>query len=161
MIKVNEGKDNKKVINAFMKLPAETERQMRRGMYISGKMLTSDLKKNITKRGRSGKVYQIYRGLGGRLLKKPRRHQASTPSELPAVISGDYRASIGFKVLGSSKMEFGSGGNNKARNYSDYLEDRNQPLGKTVTKLGSQVNANIYKEINNGMKKFNINVKKI
>ncbi len=161
MIKVTESSNNRKVIDAFMKLPAETERQMRQGLYISGKMLESDLKKNMTKKGRSGRVYQIYRGLGGRLLKKARRHQASTPSELPAIISGDYRASIGFKVLGSSKMEFGSGGNGKAGDYAEYLENRNQPLGKTVKQLGNQVNANIYKQINKGMSKFNIKVKKI
>ena len=60
MIKVTESPNNRKVIDAFMKLPAETERQMKQGLYISGKMLESDLKKNMTKKGRSGRVYQIY-----------------------------------------------------------------------------------------------------
>lgn len=160
MIKFTESKEGKKAMDAFMKLPAETERQMRRGLYISGKMLEHDLKKNITKKGRSGRIYTIYKGLGGRLLKKPKKHQASTPNELPAVISGDYRKSIGFKVLGSSRMEFGSGGNGKAKDYAEYLENRNQPLGKTVRKLRNQINSNITKEINRGMRKLNIKVEK-
>ena len=160
MIKVIENPENKKTMDALMRLPAETERQMRRGLYNSGKILSDDLKKEITKKGRSGRVYQIYTGLGGRLLKKPKNHRASTPNEMPAVISGDYRKSIGFRVLGSSKMEFGSGGYGKAVDYAEYLENRNQPLGKTVRKLKNQVNTNIYKEINKGMKKFNIKVKK-
>ena len=57
-------------------------------------------------------------------------------------------------------MEFGSGGNGKAKDYAEYLENRNQPLGKTVRKLRNQINSNITKEINRGMRKLNIKVEK-
>lgn len=160
MIKFTEDPRNRQMLEDFKRLSTEVERQMRRGLYISGRMLVFDLKKQLTQKGRSGRVYTIYRGLGGRMLKKPRRHQASTPGEYPAVISGDYRASIDFKVLGDRRMEFGSGANNKAGEYAEYLENRNQPLGRTSRKLRSKINTNITKEINRGMRKLNLKVRK-
>jgi len=130
---------------------------LRMGAYISGKQLTKFLKDEMTKKGRSGRRYLIYRGLGGRLLKKASLHQASSSSEYPAVISGNFRKSIDFEVKGYSQLVFGSGANGLAERYAKALEfgtskmSARKPVGRTVTAFGNKIQTNLTKEINKQM----------
>lgn len=118
---------------------------LRRGGYTSGKEMTNFLRSEMTKKGRSGRTYKIYRGLGGRLLKKPRLHQASAVGEFPAVITGAFRKSVDFKVQGL-KLTFGSGlGGLK---YAEYLEKIREPVKRTAKMFDKNINTNIVKELN-------------
>lgn len=137
---------NQEVIRLTSKMGNGAKDAMRRGLYISGKEMTKFLKGEMTKKGRSGRKYKIYKGLGGRLLKQPRIHTASTPQEWPAVITGDFRKSIDFLVKGFSRMEFGSG-KNFAEKYTKFLESRNKPVQRTVSQFKGKVKTNINKEI--------------
>jgi len=120
----------------------------------------------MTRGSRSGRTYRVYRGIGGRLLNRPRLHTASTANELPGVISGNYRKSIDFLVKGSSRLEFGAGTRGLA-DYAVFLEKgtskmtARRPLRKTVKKLGNQVNTNITKEINNNITSLGFKITKI
>lgn len=91
MFKFIEDPITDRTLKATQAMPQNVKKGLRMGAYKVGKQLTDDLKKEMTKKGRSGRTYKIYRGLGGRLLGKPRLHRASASHELPAVISGDYR----------------------------------------------------------------------
>jgi hypothetical protein len=131
---------------------------LRMGAYISGKQLTKFLKDEMTKKGRSGRRYLVYRGLGGRLLKKPRLHQASAAGEYPAVISGNFRKSIDFEVKGYSQLVFGSGANGLAEKYAKALEfgtskmTARKPVGRTVSIFGNKIQTNLIREINKQLK---------
>lgn len=148
-----EDPQNFKMMADLEKMPINFQKGIRQGAYISGKLLVKDLRDNLTRKGRSGKLYKVYKGLGGRLLKRPRLHQASSSSEYPATISGEFRKSIDFKVRGTKTLEFGSGNGGLAQNYAKVLElgssrmAARQPLGKTVKKLGNQVKAILEREI--------------
>lgn len=152
--KLIEDSNNKSVFTRTKKMPEGVKKGLRMGSYISGKQLVADVITNINKKPKSGRTYLIYRGIGGRLLKKPRQHTASSPSEYPAVITGDFRDSIDFKVRGTSRLEFGSGNRGLAKGYARALElgtknmKARKPLTKTVKRLGNNVKANINKQIN-------------
>ena len=164
MFKFYEDANNHKTKEAFMKLPAHITKAIRMGAYISGKQLVAGLKKDM-KKTKSGKRYRIYNGISG-ALKRPRLHKASSENETPAVITGKFRKSIDFKVLGNKTLEFGSGAHGLAKDYARILEvgsskmAARQPLGRTVKKYQNQVNTNIVKEINKQKKLIGFKVKK-
>jgi len=149
--KLIEDPSNEKTRNHFKELPKNISQAIRRGAYISGKQLVATLKKDMSTK-KSGKSYKVYTGVGG-ALKRPRLHKASSPRETPAVITGKFRKSIDFAVLGNSTLEFGSGSEGLAKDYAKVLElgsskmAARQPLGRTVKKLQNQVRTNIKKEI--------------
>ncbi len=102
-----------KVFRDLNKLPQEIKRGIRRGAYLVGKSLVKDTKREMNLKPKTGRTYTIYTGIGGRKLKRPRKHIASAPlRESPAVISGFLRKSVNFKVRGSSRLEFGAGDDN-------------------------------------------------
>lgn len=142
-----------RTLRATEMMPRQVKKGMRMGAFISGKQLVNDLRSKMSQRGRSGRTYRITRGVGG-TLKSPRDHRASSPRELPAVITGTFRKSIDFKVRGTTTLEFGSGNDGLAKGYAKALETgtskmkKRQPLRKTVNRLQNQVNRNITREIN-------------
>lgn len=144
-------------LKSFGIMAAGVKKGLRIGAYISGKEMTGFLKKEMTKKGRGGRRYLIYRGLGGRLLKSPRLHQASSPNEYPAVISGNFRKSIDFLVKGYSRLEFGSGANGLAAKYAKALEfgtskmTARKPVGRVVKMFENKVSTNLTREINKQM----------
>ena len=132
-------------------LPEKIKHGMRRGLYISGNSLTKDVRTRMTSRNKSGRVYKIYKGIGGKRLKVARRHTASAPGEYPSVISGDLRKSVDFKVMGSTRMRFGAG--NSQVDYAKRLEEgsgRLKPrryLQQTVRRFQNEIKDNINREI--------------
>lgn len=151
---LSQSPENQVAFKSFAAMSSHVKKGLRMGAYISGKQMTAFLKKEMTRKGRSGRQYLIYQGLGGRLLKKPRLHQASSPNEYPAVISGNFRKSIDFKVKGYSQLEFGSGANGLAKDYARALEfgtskmAARQPVGRVVSQFGNKVMTNLTREIN-------------
>jgi HK97 gp10 family phage protein len=164
MFRLIEDAQNHKSDAAFRKLPAHITKGIRMGAYISGKQLVADLRKDMSKK-KSGRRYRVYSGVGG-ALNRPRLHKASGENETPAVITGRFRKSIDFKVLGNKTLEFGSGANGLAKDYAKILEvgsskmAARKPLGRTVKKLQNQVNTNIVKEINKQQKLLGFKVTK-
>ena len=141
---------------ANAELPNHITKGIRMGAYISGKQLVENLRRDMGSR-KSGKIYKIYRGVGG-TLGKPRLHTSSSSGETPAVISGKFRKSVDFLVRGNRTLEFGSGNEGIAKEYAKVLElgssrmAARKPLGRTVKKLEREVNRNIETEINKQIK---------
>lgn len=163
MFVIDESPENKKFKMANANLPKALTKGIRVGAYISGKELVADLKEDMRK-PKSGRRYKIYKGIGGKLLKRPRIHIASSPDETPAIITGEFRKSIDFKVRGNKTLEFGSGNEGLAKDYAKVLElgssimAARKPLGRTVKKLEKKVRSNINKEINKRIRELGFNV---
>ena len=162
--KITEDPQNEKVNQANLNLPAQISKAIRSGAYISGKQLVEDLRKDMS-RTKSGKTYKVYRGVGGS-LKKPKLHRASSASETPAVISGEFRKSVDFLVRGNRRLEFGSGNEGLAKNYAKVLElgsskmEARKPLGRTVEKMGMKLKANFSTEINKNIESLGFKLTK-
>lgn len=155
----------KELINKNRRLPKHISRAIRRGGYISGKELVESLRKDM-KQPKSGIFYRVYKGIGGKSLKRPRLHRASSPSETPGIITGEFRESVDFEMRGNKILEFGSGRNGLA-SYAKYLEEgtskmkARKPIRRTVKKMGNKVNKNLVREINKEMKALGFNVRRI
>ena len=74
----------------------------------------------MTTKDKSGRLYNVYIGIGGKALKRPRRHRASASREFPAVITGRLRKSVDFSVRDYTRLDFGAGGSGV--NYARALE---------------------------------------
>lgn len=156
--KLIESPNNAKVELSLTKMPQEVKKSIRRGAYITGKQLVNDVRDKMTNSPKSGRTYKISRGRGGRTLKRSRLHRASAPGEYPAVISGDLRGSVDFKVRGAERLEFGAG-NNKII-YARPLEKTRRYLKQTIDRMQNQTKTNLSKEINKGLKSLGLKVNK-
>lgn len=164
MFKIKEDPQNQRVMMANAKLPNHISKGIRKGAYISGKALVADLRSDMNK-SKTGKTYKVYTGIGGKALKRPKLHKASSSSETPAVISGEFRKSVDFLVRGNRTLEFGSGNEGLAKDYARVLElgsgrmAARKPLGRTVKKLGNQVKTNLAREVNKQIRAAGFSVK--
>ncbi len=149
MIVFTPGSTNRKTFKEFLTTPRKIKKGARKGFYLNGKMLVQDVREKMTKGPKSGNTYLIYRGLGGRLLKRPRLHIASRPSEYPAIISGNLRKSVDFKVRGHSRMEFGAGDGSMI--YAKTLEKRNKYLRRTIASSRNIFKTTMNREINKSL----------
>lgn len=116
------------------------QKAIRQGAYDSGRELSRELKTELTKKGRSGRRYKVYKGIGGRKLARPRMHIASTHDEIPATITGAFRNSINFLVKTYRYLEFGT---TDEKGKASFLEKTRKPIGKTVDKNQLLVQKNI------------------
>jgi phage gpG-like protein len=116
-MKITEFKGNTKTRLNIDNLAGRTRSAIRMTAYRHGKQLQAHAKKEILKKGRTGRVYKIRRGATFR------NHQASAPGEYPASISGALWRSLGFNVKGWDTLEFGAGKNGSpASKYARILE---------------------------------------
>jgi HK97 gp10 family phage protein len=163
--KFKEGPDNKLTIRALIKMPTEIRKGIRKGAYITGKQLVADTREKMTRGSRSGKLYKIYRGLGGRRLSSPRIHRASGANEYPGVVSGRLRNSVDFKVRGADRLEFGAGDNTVQ--YAKFLETGTSKIAprkylkQTINRLQSQTKTNLSRELNKSISQLGFKVTKI
>lgn len=140
MITVKQDSGNQRAIIRISNMSEATRRGLRQGFFQLGNDLQKTASRQILKKPKGGRTYLIRRG------KTRRRHVASAPGESPANLSGSYRKSIGFKIKGSTQMEFGAG--NSKVPYAVFLEKgtkRMQPrpgLGNAVR--ATQRNARRY-----------------
>lgn len=61
-----------------------------------------------SKEKKTGRIYTVYRGRGGRKLKRPRQHQASATNESPAILTGALNKSLGFKMQRGKILTYGA-----------------------------------------------------
>ena len=137
------------------RMPQEVKRGIRRGAYLSGKKLVREVRDRINDKPKSGRTYTVYKGIGGRKLRKPRKHIASAAGEAPAVITGFLRKSVDFKVRGGRRLELGAG-DDKVK-YARILEvggstgrGRIEPrlyLLNATKKLGNNIKAILEREV--------------
>jgi len=162
MFTIKEDSGNRKSKEDFLKLPTHITKGIRMGAYISGKQLVKSLRDDMNK-PKSGRTYRKYKGVSG-ALSRPKLYKASSPNQTPAVVTGQFRKSIGFKVVGNKSLEFGSGSDGLAKAYAQILEEGSskmaarKPLGRTVAKFGNKVNTNITKEINKQIRSLGVNL---
>lgn len=114
MINIKEQRQNRIVLLKIANLSKMTRAGIRQGFFRLGNDLKKTASKQILKKPKSGRVYLIRRG------KITRRHVASAPYESPANLSGDYRKTIDYKIVGTSRLIFGAG-SSKVK-YAKYLE---------------------------------------
>jgi hypothetical protein len=73
--------------------------------------MRTDLEKDTVaemKKPKHGNVYKVYRGRGGRKLKKGRLHRASSKDETPAVLTGALMKSLGFTYKRGHILTYGA-----------------------------------------------------
>jgi hypothetical protein len=150
MIEVKASSQNDKVMKLINNQPHLFRRGARRGFAINGKLIVSDVVTKMNQKPKGGRSYKVYRGIGGRMLKRPRTHVASSPDDYPAVITGELRKSVDFRVKGYSRMEFGAGNNNVK--YAKTLEKRNKYLRRTMKATSNQFKENLNREIRKSMR---------
>jgi hypothetical protein len=151
-----------KLLMSVRQVPHSIKVGLRRGAYIAGKTLTKYTRDQMTHGAKTGRLYKIYRGIGGRRLANVRLHRASGPGEYPAVVTGALRKSVDFKVRGHRVLEFGAN-----TEYAKALEVGSRKLAprrylkQTVVKLKSRVSTDISREINKSLKQKGFDVKKV
>ena len=166
MIKITADKNNKQLAIAHARLSNAMSKGLRSGAYQSGKEMVSWLTSDMAK-PKTGRKYRINIGRGGKLLKRTRLHIASSPTETPAVITGDFRKSIDFVVHGSKYFEFGSGAKGLAEAYAAKLENGDhkmaarQPVKQTVDRYKIKVKTNLTNQVNRSMAAIGFKVSKV
>jgi hypothetical protein len=107
-------------------LKEKTKQSIRLAFYDIGKYLTADARKFIDELPKHGRTYKTRLKITGKRLKRVSKggfmnsHIASAPGEAPAIVTGDLRRSVGFRVRGSDEVEIGAG--SAKVNYAKYLE---------------------------------------
>lgn len=119
MIKMIPGRNNREIYVEIDNLAEKTERSIRHGFFDLGADLARSANKEILRKPKGGRTYIIRSRSSGR----KRRHVASAPGETHANMFGDARRSIGWKVRGSSELEFGYGVDKDAPDHVVFLED--------------------------------------
>lgn len=89
-------------------------RGVRQAWFKTGRILLTQVQKDILHKPKSGRVYRLRKG------KRLVTHTASAPGETPANFTGVYRKSMGFQIQGWRRMEFGS--RSGSAPYAKYLE---------------------------------------
>ncbi len=111
-------------LSTLKRLDTLIETGIKKGGYVSGKQITTFLKKGFRAKPKSGREYLIRRG------KIRRRHIASNPDvnppEFPASLSGALANSVGFNVKGSDQLIFGAGTEDGKVPYARILNDGGQ-----------------------------------
>ena len=154
--------NNHKFNRQFKKQEKAIKRGLRQGAAISGRELVDKLNKDM-KLPKSGRLYKTKKGMSGKELKYIRTYRASSPNQVPAVVSGNFRKSLGFEVQGSSRLVFGSGKDDIAQ-YAKYLETgtsrmkARKPLQRTAQKMDNQVNKNLNRNIKKQLAKIGVNI---
>jgi len=117
-VKAVENPGNFKVYAKLDGIGRLTKKATRKGMFKWGKDLKSTASASILANDKTGIVY-IRRTPGGRR----RRHRSSGPGQSHANRSGALRRSIGWKVTGSDRLEFGYGVDGKdTPDYDGFVE---------------------------------------
>ncbi len=82
-----------------------SRRVLRQFWFLTGHDFRNEARKEILKKPKGGRIYRVRKGKKGRII----RHRASAPFETHANLTGETRASIGFKIRGMTRMSFGYG----------------------------------------------------
>jgi len=168
MISFKGSPNNRFAFNLIAKIDKSFSQAVRRGLQTSGIRLAGmtgrandGLIKQKMNEPKHGRIYKIGIGRGRRVLKAIRLHQASRAGESPAVISGELRDSVYFKVEGSNQIRIGANtpyakvlemGGRVGRGGRAYIARRNylirpilQSRQNVITDLRNSINSNIKK----------------
>ena len=118
MLSFDSRPENVVAIKRIHLIREHTQRGMRQALFAVGKDYIDTANTNILARPRSGRVYRIRSGSGGRT----RKHTASRPGESHANMTGALRRSMGWKVRGSRQLEFGYGATQATTDYARRIE---------------------------------------
>lgn len=97
MFKITGPQTNEKVMLNIKNIGKLTKEGLQKAFYKIGNDLKKDVKKEIMKKPKHGRLYVT----NGRL------HRASAPGEAPANLSGALEKAIDFDVVGNNKLDFG------------------------------------------------------
>lgn len=165
-LKAEQGRAIEDAIRSNKEIGVTMKDGIRKALHSVGTTMVKDTRQRMTNKDKSGRIYTVYRGIGGASLKRGRRHVASGPREYPSVISGKLRKSVDFKVRGGFELEFGAGGGRSNVDYAKALEEGTNKvaarkyLEQTVRRYEDTVTTEISKRINIDLKKSDIIVKK-
>jgi len=81
-------------LNALSAISKDMKAGIRFGLYNFADKLRKDIRAEILKKNKTGRIYNVRRG------KTRRQHRASAKGEAPANLSGNLRASVGYDVKG-------------------------------------------------------------
>lgn len=96
---------SRRVLIAIENIAPNARQAIRQTFFEMGRTLQKKTSKDILdKKSKTGRVYRV-KSRSGRY----RKHRSSAPGQTHANLSGDLRKSIGWKVYGTDKMEFGYG----------------------------------------------------
>jgi len=129
---IKEGSNNREVFLSLDNIEENSRRGIRQGFFRVGHLLERNLKKEIIRKNKTGRIYKNIRTRSGT---RKRRHRASAPGETPAKLSGNYRKNVGFQIRGSESMDFGI---RDGADYAEFLEggtknmDPRPGVGNTV-----------------------------
>lgn len=115
-MKLEEANSNRDVFLSLENIDENTRRGIRQGFFRLGQLLHMNLRKEVIKKNKTGRIYHNGRTKTGRR----RRHRASSAGQTPANFSGNYRRHIGYQIKGSESMEFGI---RDGADYAVFLED--------------------------------------
>lgn len=115
-MRIQEGSSNKEVFLSLDNIEDNTRLGIRAGFFRLGRLLRQNLRKEVGKKNKTGRIYANSRTKTGR----KRRHRASAPGQTPAKLSGTYQKNIGFQIKGSESLEFGI---RDGADYAKFLED--------------------------------------
>lgn len=132
MIRVRRTSESQFVIDKLDSLISLTQRGMRQAWFKTGKDLMTESNKQILKKPKSGRIYRV-RTRSGRF----KRHRSSAPGQSHANLSGKLRRSRGWKVKGSTQLEFGYGVTKKAPDYAEPVEKGSRNMSARPTLLNT------------------------
>lgn len=124
---IKTDRKSSKVIAELKNLSKLTRRGIRQAFYFSGKDLHETSRKAIKDKNKTGRVYRV------RIRGILRNHRASAPGQSPANMTGNLIKSLGFHVIGSDRLEFGSNLKNHSygfANYAPFLENGTPNMSK-------------------------------
>jgi len=113
---IEEGSNNREVFLSLDNIDENTRRGIRQGFFRLGRLMEVNLKRELMKKNKTGRIYRNGRTKTGR----KRRHRASAPGETPANRSGNYRRNVGYQIRGSENMQFGV---REGAPYAEFLEE--------------------------------------
>ena len=116
---IKEGSNNREIFLSLENIEENTRRGIRAGFFRLGPLLRDELRKEVIKKNKTGRIYPAGKTKTGR----QRRHRASAPGETPANRTGNYRRNIGYQLHGSERMEFGV---RDGAPYAEILENKDK-----------------------------------
>jgi HK97 gp10 family phage protein len=123
MIKVDTTSLKQFMKNALRKTE-KVRNEMRRELDEFGRDVKKTAKTNQILKNKTGRIYRVYTGVGGRKLQSVRLHRASAPNEHPAVRSGLLWKSMYYKVISYNSVAIGN-----TAPYAKYLEFGTKKMG--------------------------------
>lgn len=142
-VSVKSGPGNKMAFNSLKGLPASIRKGIQQAFIKERPELKKDTIDDMQK-SKSGRDYFVYVSTSGRRLKRGRWHKASKVGESPAVLSGDLKRSLGFRIKNGKILTYGA---NTPYARKHELGGRSY-LGRSIFKRRNEIGYRIRDEIN-------------